>query len=210
MKRHLFLQGNIGIGKSTLIQKTILPHINDVGGYFVQRIYLKENQEKFTGFAVKPLESDKEYQLNSHVNKLTDVKGLFLFCNSKGIWEQIPLAFIQAATCFLKTSLLHGKKLILMDELGGMELQDKAFSDMVFHFLDENIPVLGVLKSPVNIEKLLKAVGEKDDTIFEGMLHRYDKIKNHKETELMMVCGTADSFVEKRLRMFIKGIFDRE
>ncbi|RKL61510.1 hypothetical protein DXT63_16395 [Thermoanaerobacteraceae bacterium SP2] len=210
MKRHLFLQGERGIGKSTLIRKAILPHINDVGGYFVQRIYLSKNQEKYMGFAVKPLDGNKNYQLNNSVNNLADVEGLFLFCNPLGIWQQIPGAFARAAVGFLKDALLRGKKLIIMDELGGIELEDMLFLDMVFHVLDGNTPVLGVLKSSGNINKLRKAAGGKFDTAIEGILHVYNKIKNHREIDLLTLSGTVDFFVEKRLRMFIERVFGRE
>ncbi|MCR4431126.1 MAG: nucleoside-triphosphatase [Tepidanaerobacteraceae bacterium] len=207
MKRHLFLQGEIGIGKSTLIRKAVLPYLNDAGGYFVQRIYLGENQKKYMGFAVKPLDNDKNYQLSISIDNLAEVKGLFLFCNTDGIWQQIPGAFAKAATDFLKNALLQRKKLIIMDELGGMELEDNLFSDMVFNVLDGTVPVLGVLKSFGNIEKLRKAAGGKFDVAIEKVLQVCNKIKNLREVDILTLTDKTNFAPEKRLKLFMERVF---
>jgi hypothetical protein len=40
MTSNLFLTGRIKCGKSTLIKQEITPYLDDVGGYFVQRLFL--------------------------------------------------------------------------------------------------------------------------------------------------------------------------
>jgi hypothetical protein len=40
MIRNLFLTGRIKCGKSTLIKQEITPFLDDIGGYYVQRVFL--------------------------------------------------------------------------------------------------------------------------------------------------------------------------
>jgi len=207
---HLFLQGDIRIGKSTLIRKAILSYLNDVGGYYVQRIYANDNPKRYIGFAVKPVSMKDDYQLNAYVNSLSDVNGLFLYCNQLGIWQQIPGVFTRAAVDYMNNAILQKKKLIIMDELGGVELEDIAFSKTVLSILNGDIPVLGVLKLPLNVQKFKKAAGGKYDIAIEKIQRIYDEIKNHKKVTVLTLSKTEDFSVETKLLGFVKGVFDRE
>ena len=206
MKCHLFLQGDIGIGKSTLIRRYILPHVNHVGGYFVRRIFMSKNTKRYVGFAINQLDAKQDLSLNLYVNNLEDVKGLFLYKDALGNWNQRPEVFAQIACNSLKKAISRRKKLILMDEIGGVELEDISFSNLVLNTLDEHL--IHCLNS-VNYEKVRKATGEKRGTAFGRVLNTYNKIKKHNKVELLIFHDRGDlSAGEKRLRAFVGGIFD--
>lgn len=205
---HLFIQGAIRTGKSTIIRNSVIPYINDVGGYFVQRMFLAANPEKYTGFAVKPLSGEENYRLNMVTEDLFGTEGLFLFCNSQGKWSKVPGVFEESAERFLREAAQIGKRLIIMDELGGTELEDMSFFASVKEILDGGIPVLGVLKCPGNLEKLKTAAGEKSKADPPVILEGYDYIKHHPGVRILNFRGAKDNIAEKRAEEFVKGVFD--
>ncbi len=130
--RHIFLTGQSGIGKTTLIQSivTSLPDNISVGG-FTTRFNIQSDKEKtlyISPFTVKNLNEKKTVmQWNSGSITIFD-----------DIFESYGAELLQNS---------QNKNLIIMDELGRFEENCKHFKSEVFTCLDGKIPVLGVIRS---------------------------------------------------------------
>lgn len=78
--KNFLLQGDIGIGKSTIIRDSIIPYIDFVGGYYTQRVL--DGEEK-VGFLISPIKSKQDYVLNRDIKdlRLKDKSRLFILKN---------------------------------------------------------------------------------------------------------------------------------
>ena len=125
---NLFLTGQIGIGKSTLLQN-VLKELNlSIGGYTTQRVF----EGYYRKYIVKFLYDMEEFTILK-----VDSRD-----NSKQIY---PLIFERDLISVLDKSLKH-KDLIVLDELGCTEDSLEVFKSQVFKLLDSPKIVFGVLK----------------------------------------------------------------
>lgn len=117
MKKHLFLTGPIGCGKSTAIATALGGKIAQCGGFLTRRY--REPHLHFT--------------LESPDGK---VKKTFLDLASGK--PEVDL------TVFSE-SYLHGSPIVL-DEIGGIELLDPDFTAALEAILNSDTPIIGVIK----------------------------------------------------------------
>lgn len=130
MKKHLFLTGSIGCGKSTAIARALGDKITQCGGFLTRRY--REPHLHFT--------------LESPDGK---VKKTFLdFASGK---PEVELAIFSE-------SYLRGEMLIL-DEIGGIELLNPEFASALEAVLSSGIPILGVLKGEGAAGALIDKLG---------------------------------------------------
>ncbi|NLL21462.1 MAG: hypothetical protein GX263_06955 [Firmicutes bacterium] len=216
MKKNLFLEGNIRLGKSALIREILLPFLPKVGGIFVQRIFIGE---RYVAFKLHPIKEAADYRLNKHVNSLSEVDNLFLYSDSQGKWRPNKEVFENSGVAYLRESVEKNKHLILLDELGGVELDCPAFMEAVMTVLNSKIPVLGVLKSPRNAEKLDAALAgkcadnafavsvvyaEKNERRGSNRAFFLQRIKSHPEMELLRVTGSNIPEIKNRVKKFVE------
>ena len=130
MKRHLFLTGPIGCGKSTAITMALEKNITQCGGFLTRRY--REPHLHFT--------------LESPDGK---VKKTFLdFASGK---PEVDL------TVFSE-SYLQGKPIVL-DEIGGIELLNSDFADALEVVLTSDTPIIGVIKGEGPAGALIDKLG---------------------------------------------------
>jgi nucleoside-triphosphatase len=142
-------------GKSTLLGAVIEESGLSVGGYFVQRLMLEGQTRAFrlADAALEPYIPDKEV---SDINKFRNIIG---YIGDKMVWH--PEILEKEGTSIIRRSLMAGRPLLLMDELGRIELQAPGFQQAVFEALDSSQPVLGVLKLESNV--FLDAIRSRPD-----------------------------------------------
>ena len=132
---NIFLTGEVGIGKSTVIQKVLsLLSVSDCGGFrTVSAAPITEDAmlDVFIERAWEQAPHDTEHLVGSRLND--------------GHFIPYPSAFDAAGTSIL-ASLPKDAELIIMDELGVMESDAKDFQKAVFDVLNGSLPVLGVIK----------------------------------------------------------------
>ena len=130
MKKHLFLTGPIGCGKSTAITVALGEKITQCGGFLTRRY--REPHLHFT--------------LESPDGK---VKKTFLdFASGK---PEVDL------TVFSE-SYLQGKPIVL-DEIGGIELLNSDFADALEVVLTSDTPIIGVIKGEGPAGALIDKLG---------------------------------------------------
>lgn len=133
MKRRLFLTGPIGCGKSTAIAGALGPRIAQCGGFLTRRY-----RQPHLHFTLESPDGTK--------------KGPFLdFASGK------PVLDLQVFSA-MGISALQADVLIL-DEIGGIELLNPDFAAALDALLDRNVPVLGVLKGAGPAGALIEALG---------------------------------------------------
>lgn len=196
MKKNLFLQGDIGVGKSSLIRKNLLSHFPKVGGIYVQRIYIGNS---YVAFKLNPLENAEDYQLNLYVTSIDKMDDLFLYSDQQGKWYKNLEVFNTKAITYLKKSMT--KKIILLDELGELELNCTAYLKAVLDVLEGDVPAIGVIKSSKNAKKVRAALPEKHKDSNETPLNY---IKSHPQVELLNVTKHNLEIINNRVKSFVE------
>ena len=130
MKRHLFLTGPMGCGKSTAIVNALGDKIALCGGFLTRRH--REPHLHFT------LESPAGNVCETFLD----------FASGK---PEVDLAVFSE-------SYLHGKVLVL-DEIGGIELLNPEFASALEAVLNSHVPILGVIKGEGPAGALIEKLG---------------------------------------------------
>lgn len=194
MYKHLFLEAESGAGKSTLIRKLLAPHIDHVGGFTSQRL-LNEAGETiaFRIVSVNDLRLATPYEdtPESIFRIVTeDVKGL----NKPEIFETEGLKYLTD---------IDGKKLILLDEIGGIELRNDAFREKLQEVLAGDIPCIGVMKQNQRAANMSCLSGKTPVTVQLNMELR-GKMLNEYNCKILGFSRGDDS-VEAELKNFIEN-----
>ena len=148
----LFLQGRSGVGKSRLLQETLAPYVKEIAGFTVQR--LKINGAA-AGFRVVNIENGFAPLEAVYAPEMT---GVFIFRGRRDVF-----ALEEAILRLEEESCGPQCKLVLLDEIGGIELSSRIFMDALKRIISSDKPCCGVFKS------------------FENLIHTASKLKLKKE-----------------------------
>ena len=203
MTKNLFLLGSIGAGKSTVIRQFLLPYLPEIGGFFVQRILC---DKELVAFSLKPVDNKSGYQLTQEVDNLVGLVNLFLYSNDQGNWQRDEDVFQNSGALWLRNSRQDHKRLILLDELGGIELHNQAFMAEVYETLNSSTPVLGVVKAPANARILERVEAGKGVT--EVNLTFIDYLHNDPGTELLDVDNIKRNEAAFKVKSFVEAVFN--
>jgi nucleoside-triphosphatase THEP1 len=106
LKKNLFLLGNIGAGKSTLIKNALVPCLESVGGFFVQRVIVNDI---YYAFRLLPVTTAEEYILDLRQERLNNTKNAFLFRDESGNWKNSMDVFSTTGIDCLENANLQNK-----------------------------------------------------------------------------------------------------
>lgn len=160
MKKNILLTGPPGVGKTTMI-KEIIKQINEkeLCGFYTEEI---RKEGKRVGFIIKGL-GGKEGIL-AHINIKSNKK-----VGKYGVkieeLEEIGVKEIEKQ-----------KKVIIIDEIGKMELFSSKFKQAVISALNSNNMVLGTIG--MIDDKFVKEIKERSDTIIINLgKENYQEVK---------------------------------
>ena len=176
MKRRLFLTGPIGCGKSTAITNALGDKITQCGGFLTRRH--REPRLHFT------LESP-DGQCSETFLDFPDGK---------------PRLNMDVFS-HLGVNLLKGDILVL-DEIGGIELLCPDFAAALEQVLQSDIPVIGVLKGQGPAGALIEALG-----LSEEYLQAAESLRNglrNDEHTLLYECGQFDEIALLLAKQWVK------
>ena len=128
----LLLTGPPGIGKTTVIQ-TVLSDIEiSAGGFYTHEI---RKEGRRVGFALKTLDGEE---------------GILAHIDHRGVYRVgrygVDISLFEALVLPALERALQEKEIIVIDEIGKMELFSQAFQEMVIQILDQDERhVLGVI-----------------------------------------------------------------
>ena len=132
---HIFLTGDVQVGKSTIIKKTLAAlKLRDIGGF--RSVSVPDLPDGAMSVYLIPV-GEKDPVVNDW-NRVGIRKGC-----GRGIGK-FPEAFERAGVQVLKGA--EGMPLILMDEVGRMESAAAQFSERILELLDGSAPILGVVQ----------------------------------------------------------------
>jgi nucleoside-triphosphatase len=128
----LLITGPPGIGKTTVIQKVLSGIDISAGGFYTHEI---RKEGRRVGFSLKTLEGEEG--ILAHIDHREGYR-VGRYGVDIGLFEAMALPALEQALC--------EKKLIVIDEIGRMELLSQAFQEMVIRVLDQDERhVLGVI-----------------------------------------------------------------
>lgn len=140
---NLFIEGEIRIGKSTLLQELLKEDTSNLAGYCVQR-QIREGET--VGFCVKQI-IDKLPCLEIPYQE--DEPGMLYFQNTQS------LTALENVLHNVRMETREGKAaLILLDEIGGVELLDHNIRTCIYDILFEDVTCIGVMKSKENAKRM--------------------------------------------------------
>ncbi|AMP21291.1 hypothetical protein AZF37_09175 [endosymbiont 'TC1' of Trimyema compressum] len=128
------------MGKSTLLFKMIKPYIDCFGGFCVQRL-LKDC--RCVAFALRDIEEISNPILVNHYEK--NDKDIFIDKTDGGFKMKLAV-FEEKGLAILQKAQTSNKKIIFLDEIGGVELFLSVFKRETLKLLEGEKPCLGVLK----------------------------------------------------------------
>ncbi|MGC6178276.1 nucleoside-triphosphatase [Lacrimispora sp. 38-1] len=150
MGKSLFLTGDSGEGKTTLLFQCMKPFRAVTGGFYSQRL-IDENGDT-AGFRLASAKEEWE-PIACYQEGLTNI---FLRRMKEGM-VSVPEVFQNEGRKLLS---VHGdNKLILMDEIGGVELLIPEFMEAVHDCMKGPKPCIGVIKSRKNFAMMLSRHG---------------------------------------------------
>lgn len=198
MYKHLFLEGDIQTGKSTLIRKYIAPHIDNIGGFSSQRLTDEAGETiAFRIVTAQNLQLSVPYE-NTPCSIFRIISDDSRGLNKPDIFENEGLKLLSNAA---------ENKLILLDEIGGIELRNSAFLNRLDEILSGDIPCIGVIKqnkkaaSMSCLSKKTSVTAELNNQLREKMLNEYNcKIIQFKQNS---------SETETIIHDFINNIFNK-
>lgn len=157
---HILLTGKPRSGKTTLLKK-IITHLDNCGGFYTEEI-LKDNQR--IGFKIKTL-NGKEAIL-AHQEIKSNLRLGRYGINLKGL-EEVGIKAIEEA--------IDKKKIIIIDEIGPMELVSQRFKEVVTKAFASGKRIIGVIHRK-DTEFLNTLKRRKDVILFEISLDNQQEI----------------------------------
>lgn len=150
MVKNIFITGEKGVGKSTLINRLIKEINLEVSG-FKTLPYEIENQRM--GFYLKGLVETSDF-INNRPISIQD---------NKTSCTPITETFETLGVEVLRKSLKSSHSIIVMDELGRLERMAENFNHEVCKVLDSHKMVIGVLQQVY--VPLLEVIKQREDTL---------------------------------------------
>ena len=131
MKRHLLICGERGVGKSTLIRRLLEHSTREVGGFVTKRLPIADENGFFPIYLYPASQKEDERR-----NETANLVGT---CDSRSSIRH-PEVFDTLGAQLIESAPEGG--IILMDELGFLENDARAFQSTVMRALDGETPVL--------------------------------------------------------------------
>lgn len=132
MKKHIILTGKPGVGKTSVIKKIIPILGGEAGGFFTEEI---KEMDRRMGFRIVTL--DGEDGVLAHVDCSSNFK-VGKYRVDLDSFERVAIPAMENA--------IKNKSIIVVDEIGKMELFSMKFKELVKTILEGEKPLLGVVK----------------------------------------------------------------
>lgn len=184
-ERHLFLKGNSGVGKTTLLLSFLQPYWQETGGFLSQRLFDENGETK--GFCLVPVGGCGRTEEDESARRTTESESeedswflqpaalyraggpnIFIEKTEAG-WQKRPEVFESAGVKILEHILAEKEhlKFCYLDEIGGVELKSERFMELFYRVLECGVPCIGVLKNSGNFRSMTNRVPVASDFLTE-------------------------------------------
>lgn len=160
--KHLFLEGPIQTGKSTLIQRVLNRWREThedfrVAGFQSQRV--TDEDGRTIAFRIGPVPGTslsigaKELDYDPETEPDPASRGFFKCFTSRGVdvYQQV---FDSLGVKYLREAAASEPHVILLDEIGGSELLCDGFRDELYRVLGGTVPCVGVIKAGMSAVRM--------------------------------------------------------
>ncbi|MBD3271825.1 MAG: AAA family ATPase [Elusimicrobia bacterium] len=132
LPQHIFITGTVGVGKTTLIKESLLPWIASAGGFYTEEVRTNGRRQ---GFMLKTLHGEETlFALKGRKNPHRIGK----YGVDINAFEEIGVSALEDA--------LKNKKIIVIDEIGSMELLSPKFHEVFLRLLSSDRNLLATIR----------------------------------------------------------------
>ena len=190
MKKHLFLCGPAGCGKTKLIREELGPALAMAGGYVTEAS--RDESGKITGVDLLPAAA---------AAGIDGFEALRFLDMSSVPPKRDNEVFRGPAAQLLQEAEYYPFSVI--DEFGGFEMVIPQYRQQLAEFLSSEQPCIGVLKSTEEAEKAREqfGLGEKFTMLIENL---HQVLANDSDTVLLKTGGYGDETTRRIVRQWIK------
>jgi len=170
MKRKVLLTGRAGCGKTTLIKRVVNDLARPAGGFYTEEI--RDRGER-VGFKIVTLKG--KAAVFAHVAfKTPERLGKY----------GLDLSALETVGAGALRTALRARELVVIDEIGPMEIRSRIFCDAVNEALDNGVPILGTItaRSFPFTDKIKK---RPDVTVIEVHLNNREQLVSKLAGEFM-------------------------
>ncbi|ALS01126.1 hypothetical protein ATZ33_07015 [Enterococcus silesiacus] len=191
-----FLEGDKLIGKSTLLKEVILAGNFSVSGFYVKRQI--NDQGEIVGFELREAKELLEDQPD-----LQEVPEHCFIQTENGKRTRNLKVFETFGLELLKEAQLSAAEIILLDEIGGVELLAKSFREALLAVMRQPKKIIGVFKSEANYQRQKQQMREKLEIDWQRVALKQEICKD--KGQIVTLNGNNFQVVQKQLSGFLNN-----
>ncbi len=190
MKKHLFLTGVSGIGKTTIIRQALGSAAGYAGGFITERV--ADGDGSVEGFDLYPAAAAIGHD---------GFDGLRFLDLGTTPPRKDNEVFRESAAQMLREAEYY--PFVMLDEIGGFEMLIPQFRNELAQLLNSDAPIIGVIKGAENAEELRASfgLGEKFTMLTDNLRA---VLANDEDTVVIEVKQRGDETAKRIVEAWVK------